>query len=97
MATGILVDVLGMPLLPSVIQEQTTVGSALLAGIGAGLYDDFESAVNSLPAKREAITSNMNHHQRYDALYEQYVGLYPTLKSDFHRLHQFSLDLESTN
>ncbi len=94
---GILVDVLGMSLIPSAIQEQTTVGSALLAGIGMGLYDTFESAVNSLPAKRTVVTPNMDNHHRYNTLYEQYRGLYPTLKTDFHRLHHFSLEFASTN
>lgn len=82
----ILADVLGLPLQKSPITEQAPVGAALLAGIGTGVYRNYEEA-GALTARYGAATEPVAERRAlYDALYEEFKALYPKLRDDFHTL-----------
>lgn len=83
---GIMADVVGLPLRRSMLTETTAVGAALLAGVGAGIYPDMDAASAQTAQYASATEPNPAHRARYDALYEQYLTLFPMLKADFHRL-----------
>jgi len=76
-------DVFDFPLSTIGVDEGPALGAALLAGVGAGVYDSIEEAcshvvkvVGSTPVIRE----NAEAYARY---YEIYRGLYPALKDSF--------------
>lgn len=89
---GIQADIFGVPLRKTTQPEQTCVGAALLAGIGCGIYADYDSAVEKVAVQGHITEPNAANHARYMALYDQFVHLYPHLKPDFHRLTAFSLE-----
>ena len=58
----------------------TTLGAALLAGVGIGLYRDFEEAVGRTVAVQRVYLPQEQHQAAYDKSYQTYLKLYPTLK-----------------
>ncbi len=82
----IIVDVFGLPVQRTLSVEQASLGAALLAGVGVGLYQDLQEACNEV-VRYGPITSPIAHNQeRYNALYERFTQLYPRLRDDFHWL-----------
>lgn len=81
----IIADVTGRPVYTLKEEVEASLGAALLAAFGAELID--ENAVRRgwvTPYLRA--TPSQIAHQRYTKLFEEYVGLYPALKSTMHRL-----------
>lgn len=79
-------DIFGLPLRQSLLPEQASLGAALLGGVGAGLWPDIPSASASVVQYGPMTEPDAARHARYNDLYAQFVGLYPTLKDDMHRL-----------
>jgi xylulokinase len=72
----ILANVLGKPIVVPVIEETTCLGSALLAGLGIGIYHD-AVALRGMVLKN-AITYNphLEHYDNYERLFSVYKELY---------------------
>ncbi len=82
-------DIFGLPLKKSLLSEQTCIGAALLAGVGIGYYRDFEDACSRVIRYGTPTEVNTAHQARYNALYEQYLTLYPQLRKNMFELaHQ---------
>ena len=79
-------DIFGVPLRQSLLPEQASLGAALLGGVGAGLWTDIPSASSAVVRYGPTTEPDPARHERYNALYAQFVGLYPTLRADFHKL-----------
>jgi xylulokinase len=79
-------DVFGLPLQRNLLKEQASVGAALIAGVGAGVYRDFEEACERTVRYGDITEPDAARHARYDVLYAHFRELYPRLKGDFHRL-----------
>jgi xylulokinase len=81
-------DLHGLPLRINPVRETVSLGAALLAGLGCGLFRDASSAARV--ARREEITvePNLANSQRLQARYDQiYRELYLHLRTAHHRLH----------
>jgi xylulokinase len=87
---GIQADVFGLPLRKTLVGEQTCLGAALLAGIGAGVYSGFDEACASVAQQGALTEPSARRHTRYDELYAHFLELYPRLREDFHRLARFA-------
>jgi xylulokinase len=85
----IMADVFGLPLRRSLRAEQTIVGAALLAGIGVGIYDSFEEAVERTVRYGDPTDPNPALSATYAERYAQFQSLYPRLRRDFHQLSQY--------
>jgi xylulokinase len=83
----IIADVLGVPLKRSTQEEQTAVGAALLAGVGAGLYPDALAAASLVQQYDTPIDPDPTAHAFYNAFYAQYQAAYPALRATMHGLH----------
>ena len=82
-------DILNWPLRLSQEGERSGAGAALLGGIAAGVYPDFE-AVRDLARSAAApvITEPVAATARfYDEQYGRFLQVYPALKSVMHELH----------
>ncbi|MBZ0275326.1 MAG: xylulokinase, partial [Anaerolineae bacterium] len=79
-------DIFGSPLRQTLLTEQASIGAALLAGVGAGVYTDFASACEQVVRLGPETQPNPAHQAFYQGLFEQYSALYPRLKGDFHQL-----------
>ncbi len=83
---GIQADVFGLPLQRTLLKEQASVGAALLAGVGVGVYRDINEACERTVQYGDITQPDAARHARYDVLYAHFRELYPRLKGDFHRL-----------
>ena len=58
----------------------TSLGAAILAGVGAGVYEDFEEAVRSTVRIRRTHEPDAAAHEAYEKGYRTYLRLYESLK-----------------
>jgi xylulokinase len=86
-------DVLGLPLQKTLLTEQAGVGAALVAGVGTGVYKNFNEACSNTVRYDSLTEPNANNHARYNELYNKYLELYPRLRDDFHWLAHFGNEL----
>ncbi len=82
----ILADTLDAELVTVNTTEGAAYGAALLAGVGAGVWPNVDTACAQTIAIDEHVTPNKDASAIYESLYEQYQKLYPTLKPTFHAL-----------
>jgi xylulokinase len=83
-------DVFGLPLQRSLLTEQASVGAALLAGTGAGVYPDLTTACRQVVRYGPITEPNPVRQARYEELYARFAQLYPRLREDFHWLAGFA-------
>jgi xylulokinase len=63
--------------------ERAGVGAAMIGGIGAGIFRNYDEARNLAPAFDVVTAPAAEHADRYEAAYCRYLDLYPRLKSWF--------------
>ncbi len=78
--TQIKADVTGKPIAVPASDTATTLGAAILAGVGVGMYRDFEEAVSLTVKVRRYHEPNMDNHVVYMENYKTYLELYSNLK-----------------
>lgn len=84
----ILADVLEAELVTTNTTEGAAYGAALLAGVGAGVWPDVDTACAQTIVITDRVTPKAENIPRYRALYEHYKNLYPTLKATFQALSE---------
>lgn len=78
--TQIKSDVTGKPIVVPSSDTATTLGAAILAGVGTGVYRDFEEAVSLTVENRRYHVPNENNRLVYDKSYDTYRKVYENLK-----------------
>lgn len=68
-------------------RERFTVGAALVAAIGLGIYSSFE-AIRPLVPVDLVIEPDNQHNETYDELYAAYRRVYPALRGIYHDLNR---------
>lgn len=81
----ILADVFDAEIVTVNITEGAAFGAALLAGVGAGVYRDVESACNAVVQMTDKTTPS-DARAAYVKLYPRYRALYPALKKEFEEI-----------
>lgn len=81
--TQIKSDVTGKTIKVPTSDTATTLGAAILAGVGVGLYESFEEAVAETIVITRTHTPNMVNHEVYKKSMELYLELYDDLKDTF--------------
>ncbi len=73
-------DVTGLPVEVTDNPEVTLLGAAILAGIGAGIYNDADSALGGMSFPLKSYEPNMDHHADYQAWYDKvFASIAPSL------------------
>jgi autoinducer-2 kinase len=72
----IVADTLGIPVRIPVVKESTALGAAICAGVGAGLYEDGQTAAAHLVEFERTIEPDAANAATYRQLYEQWLALY---------------------
>jgi len=72
----IIADVLNCRVKVPVVKESTSLGAALFAGLGVGLYDDLRSAAQRVVSFEKTYEPDQAAHQVYQDLYEQWLRIY---------------------
>ncbi len=78
--TQIKSDITGLPVSVPFSDTATTLGAAILAGVGVGIYDSFETPVSHIKITRNH-NPNMENHEKYESFFETYLALYENLKT----------------
>lgn len=73
-------DVTGKEILVPASDTATTLGAAILAGVGIGKYQSFEEAVAKTVKIRKRYVPNISKKKIYDNNYSVYRGLYQSLR-----------------
>ena len=83
-------DVVGKPLAVLEFQETSSLGAALLGGLGAGLYGSFEETVAVARGANSArvVAPDAARTAQYAELLDVFTALYPATKALAHRLAQ---------
>lgn len=79
----IMADVIGLPLTPIQVAEQSALGATILAGVGTGAYKNFEQAVDILVTYEEPIVPQAAAREVYNSHYEIFCSIYEHLQPDF--------------
>ena len=79
----ILADVLGVELVTVNTVDAAAYGAALLAGVGAGIWESVPAACQATVRTGEAVQPDPERVQRYSQLYPLYDELYPSLQDLF--------------
>lgn len=82
----ILADILEAELVTVNTTEGAAFGAALLAGVGAGVWPDVDTACAQTISVNDRVSPQPENVERYNSLYQQYRNLYPALRSTFHAL-----------
>ena len=78
--TQMMADVTGCRIEVPGSDTATSLGAAILAGVGAGVYEDFEEAVRSTVRIRRTHEPDAAAHEAYEKGYRTYLRLYESLK-----------------
>lgn len=78
--TQIKSDVTGKPIVVPSSDTATTLGAVILAGVGIGMYKDFEEAVELTVENKRFHEPNPENFKVYEKNYEIYLELYKNLK-----------------
>lgn len=78
--TQIKSDITGKPIAVPSSDTATTLGAAILAGVGVGVYKNFEEAVQKTVAVSRRHEPNWEAHKRYAENYDTYLSLYESIK-----------------
>lgn len=70
----------GRPVRPCVTSENGVLGAAMLAAMGAGLYDSVEAASHAMVQLLPAVAPNPAWRDAYRPALQRYVAAYPLLK-----------------
>ena len=78
--TQIKADITGKPIVVPASDTATTLGAAMLAGVGTGFYKDYEEAVKLTVSETRRHEPNEANRAVYDRTYETYLRLYEALR-----------------
>jgi xylulokinase len=78
--TQIKSDVTGKPIVVPSSDTATTLGAVMLAGVGVGMYKDFEEAVSLTVENKRSHEPNPENMKAYEENYQVYLELYHNLK-----------------
>lgn len=85
--TQIKSDITGKPIVVPSSDTATTLGAVILAGVGIGMYKDFDEAVKLTIEEKRSQTDKENR-KVYDKNYETYIELYKQLKETMAKNHE---------
>lgn len=73
-------DVTGLPIVFTKFTEGPLMGSAMLAGVGAGLFPDIQAASDAMVSTDRVLQPNAEAHKEYSFFKTQYNDLYESMK-----------------
>ncbi|MGM0365373.1 MAG: xylulokinase [Actinomycetota bacterium] len=86
----ILADILDTRIVTLNIEEGPAYGAALLAGVGAGIYEDVETACSRTIKEVSENNPLPENLSRYKEVYDVYKSLYSSLKQEYRKLEGIS-------
>jgi len=72
-------DVMGLPFVRPRITEAGTLGAALIAGVGAGLFPSFAAGVEAMVRLERIFEPDQKRHKLYQARFERHTRMWPLM------------------
>ncbi len=85
--TQIKADITGKTIQVPTSDTATTLGAAILAGVGTGLYKSFNQAVEDTIVITRTHEPDMQAHAKYKSNYEIFIELYEKLKDTMQKVY----------
>ncbi len=82
-------DVFGEEIVILSHEEGPAMGAAILAGVGAGLFNDFKATADAMVSIAQRIEPNAEAHAQYTERFEIFRSLYQALKPQFPEVVKF--------
>lgn len=76
-------DVTGRIFRPCTTTENGVLGAAMLAAIGAGLFDGAAAAGQAMVSLEAPVLPDSTRHELYETTFERYIAAYPRLRGLF--------------
>jgi sugar (pentulose or hexulose) kinase len=76
-------DITGLELIVPANTETALLGSAIIAGVGIGVYKDFLSSTEMVVKTKEKFIPDVKNRSIYDMSYKKYIKLYNNVKDIF--------------
>lgn len=92
--TQIKADITGKVVKVPNSDQATTLGAAILAGVGTGVYRDFSEAVAQTVKMKKHYQPDPERHEKYQRCYNLYLEVYEKLKDCYETLEKLALDGE---
>ena len=86
----IMADILGYPINLLNVEEGPAYGAALIAGVGVGLFNSFETVADNIIKVKKTVQPNKENVKKYKKYYGLYRELYPSLKNEYKKLSDFN-------
>lgn len=83
-----LADVFGCEVSTVASKEGPALGVAILAGVGAGVYESVEAGCKAVIKTNPPQKPVLEHTEEYEKYYQIYRGLYPSLQQNYKQLAQ---------
>jgi xylulokinase len=74
-------DILGAPVAEMAVLETAALGAAMLAAIGCGEKQNYETAAAEMAREARRFEPRWQYHDVYEEAYAKYLALYPALTS----------------
>jgi xylulokinase len=75
-------DITGLPVIKGAVEEATSLGAAILAGVGAGVYKGVTEAVDEMVTITDEYTPNKMNFELYSRLFDIYKRTYKALSNE---------------
>lgn len=79
-------DVTGKVIEVPALEEATTLGAALLAGIGLGIYTDEKDAFQQTYKEGQIYEPDLDRQKQYEDYYHIFKKMYPSLREMNHEI-----------
>jgi len=86
--TQLKADITGKEILVPYSDHATTLGAAILAGVGVGVYSNFAEAVEKTVKVQRKHQPDQVKHKKYQEYFDLYLELYDKLKDSYEKLDQ---------
>jgi len=73
-------DIMGRPFVRPKITEAGTLGAAIIAGTGRGVFSSFEDGVEAMVSLERTFEPNRRQQKLYESRFEMYRRLWPLMK-----------------
>lgn len=81
-------DVTGKTITITEEQQATVLGCAILAAVGAGIYDSIEEAADQMVRIKKIVEPDLARHEEYQFYVDQYIKTYERLKDESKKVVQ---------
>ena len=80
----IVADALGIELVKK-NNSDSSLGSAIMAGVAGGLFPSYEDAISKCTVEEGRTLPNAENHEKYARLYEKYKAVHDALEDVYHK------------